>query len=113
MHKLYENIKKRRKELGYSQSRLAELMGYSDKTMISKIENGTVDLNISKVEEFAKVLFVEPHILMGWDKDEEMPTTLDDGQKELLDLFTNSDRIHKDAAVLTLKDGQLPSERQN
>ena len=55
MHKLYENIKKRRIELGYSQTKLAELMGYSDKTMISKLEKGTVDLNISKVEAFAKV----------------------------------------------------------
>lgn len=113
MHKLYENIKKRRIELGYSQTKLAELMGYSDKTMISKIEKGAVDLNISKVEAFAKVLCIEPHILMGWSEFEEMPTTLNDGQKHLLDLFANSDTAHRDSAVLTLKDGQLPSEHQN
>lgn len=113
MHKLYENIKQRRKELGLSQSRLAELMGYSDKTMISKIEKGFVDLNISKVEEFAKVLLVEPHILMGWDENEKMPTTLDDGQKKILELYANSDSLHRDSAVLVLKDGQLPSELQD
>ena len=113
MHKLYENIKRRRIELGLSQSKLAEMMGYSDKTMISKIESGSVDLNISKVEAFAEKLLVEPHILMGWDEDEKMPTTLDDGQEQLLRLYANSDSLHRDSAVLTLKDGQLPSEHQN
>lgn len=106
MHKLYHNIKQRRKELGMSQSKLADLMGYSHKTMISKIENGLVDLPISKVSEFAIALQTTPDALMGWDDGGKMPTTLSDGQKELLDLYSNSDSAHRDSAVLTLKDGQ-------
>lgn len=70
MHKLYKNIKQRRLELGLTQLQLAKKMGYSDKTMISKIENGLVDLSISKVEEFAEILGVEPRVLMGWTEEE-------------------------------------------
>lgn len=68
MIKLYENIKKRRIELNLTQEQLAALMGYSDKTMISKIEKGAVDLSISKVVEFANVLNIDPRVLMGWEE---------------------------------------------
>ena len=68
MYKLYDNIRKRREELGMSQSKLAELMGYSDKSMISRIENGQVDLPYSKVIEFAKALKIHPvELMVGWD----------------------------------------------
>ena len=60
MYKLYDNIRKRREELGMSQSKLAELMGYSDKSMISRIESGQVDLPYSKVIEFTKALKIHP-----------------------------------------------------
>ncbi len=68
MYKLYDNIRKRREELGMSQSKLAELMGYSDKSMISRIESGQVDLPYSKVIEFAKALKIHPvELMVGWD----------------------------------------------
>ena len=63
---LYSNIKKYRLDSGMSQSELAAKVGYADKTMISRIENGLVDLPQSKIEEFAKVFNVEPGVLMGW-----------------------------------------------
>ena len=44
MLQLYANIKKRRLELEMTQSDLAQKMGYADKSMIAKIEKGTVDL---------------------------------------------------------------------
>lgn len=47
--KLYDNIKKRREELRMTQGELAAKTGYADKTMISKIENGNVDLPQSKI----------------------------------------------------------------
>lgn len=43
MVELYENIKKRRMELGMTQTELANKVGYSDKGMISKVENGKVE----------------------------------------------------------------------
>ena len=67
MLELYKNIKKRRQELGMTQSDLAEKLGYSDKSMIAKIENGKVDLAQSKIVAFANALKVSPSDLMGWN----------------------------------------------
>ena len=72
MEKIYENIKQLRLNRSYSQSKLAELVGYKDKTMISKIELGKVDLPLPKVEEFAKVFGVTPMQLLGWDEAEDI-----------------------------------------
>lgn len=49
MLELYQNIKARRIELGLSQSQLAEMTGYADKTAISHIENGKRDISHSKL----------------------------------------------------------------
>jgi transcriptional regulator with XRE-family HTH domain len=68
MLELYKNIKKYRLEKQMSQSRLAELVGYSDKGMISRIENGKVDLPQSQIKKFADALNVSPAKLMGWDE---------------------------------------------
>lgn len=65
--KLYENIKKYRKERGLSQEQLAELMGYSEKSMISKIEKGQVELGIKKIMKFAEIFGVPADVLMGFD----------------------------------------------
>ncbi len=63
---LYTNIKKERIAQGMSQEELAHKVGYADKGMISRIENGKVDLPQSKIKEFADVLGVTPGYLMGW-----------------------------------------------
>ncbi len=65
MLKVYENIKKRRLELGYSQQKLAELTGYSSKGAIAHIEKGERDISQSKLEAFAKALGVKPGDLLG------------------------------------------------
>ncbi len=70
MLELYKNIKARRNELGLTQTDLALALGYSDKSMISRIEKGRVDLPQSKIVEFAKALHTTPSILMGWEDDE-------------------------------------------
>lgn len=64
---LYENIKSRRLALNMTQSELAEIMGYADKSMIAKIEKGIVDLPQSKIIAFANALKVKPGDLMGFD----------------------------------------------
>ena len=53
MLELYQNIKARRIELGLSQTQLAELTGYADKSAISKIEKGMRDIPQSKLMAFA------------------------------------------------------------
>ena len=53
------------KQKGFSQSELARLTGYSDRSSIAKIESGIVDLSESKILLFAKALDVSPSYLMG------------------------------------------------
>lgn len=72
---LYENIKRRRNELNMTQTELAQKTGYSDKSMIAKIEKGTVDIPISKIDEFAKALRISPGDLMG-NPEKDYPTII-------------------------------------
>ena len=67
MLKLYQNIKKLREEKGLSQDTLAKLTGYTDRSSITKIEKGLVDLQQSKIELFANALGTTSRELMGWD----------------------------------------------
>lgn len=68
---LYRNIKNRRLELKMTQTELAEKVGYADKGMISRIENGKVDLSQSQVLKFAEALEVSPSYLMGWQENKQ------------------------------------------
>ena len=63
---IYSRIKDLRKEHGLTQAELANKLGY-DRSSISKIEKGLVDLSVDKVKEFAKILQCTPEYLMGWD----------------------------------------------
>jgi transcriptional regulator with XRE-family HTH domain len=62
-------IRERRTALKMTQTQLAELTGYTDKTAISKIENGLADLTQSKIVAFAEVLHTTPRYLMGWTEE--------------------------------------------
>ena len=70
MINLYKNIKELRIQNHWTQEELAKRMGYTDRSMIAKIEAGKVDLARSKIIEFAKVFNVDPGDLMGWDNAE-------------------------------------------
>lgn len=74
MIKLYKNIYDLRKKNGWTQEELAKKMGYTDRSMIAKIESGKVDLSQSKIIEFARIFDVEPGDLMGWDEPETFAT---------------------------------------
>ncbi|MBR2554752.1 MAG: helix-turn-helix transcriptional regulator [Aeriscardovia sp.] len=62
---LYKNIKMLRVSNGWDQELLAKKVGYADKSMISRIENGKVDLKQSQILVFASVFGVEPGMLFG------------------------------------------------
>ena len=64
---LYKNIKQLREAKGLSQDALAKLTGYTDRSSITKIEKGQVDLQQSKIELFAKALGTTSKELVGWD----------------------------------------------
>ena len=89
-------IKMMREERGMTQETLAELMGYSHKSSINKIELGKADLPQSKIVAFAKVLGVTPCELLGFE-----PTKATDEQKELWDKkFNENQRLQKEVYLL-------------
>lgn len=67
---LYDNIRRRRIELGLSQQELANMLGYTSRTTIAKIEAGAIDIPQSKIVAFAKALNTSPGVLMGWTEPE-------------------------------------------
>lgn len=69
MSKLYENIRNRRNELKLTQTELAKKVGYSDKSMIAKVEAGLVDITRNKIIKFAQALDTTPAYLMGWEEE--------------------------------------------
>lgn len=69
MLKLYENIKENRVAKGWSQAELARRVGYSDKSMISKIEKGVIDLSQSQIKKFADVFGISMADLFGTVED--------------------------------------------
>ncbi len=72
MLELYKNIKRLREEKGLSQDALAKLTGYTDRSSITKIEKGQVDLQQSKIELFARALGTTSRDLVG-DIDSSLP----------------------------------------
>lgn len=62
---LYKNIKDRRTALGMTQADLAKKVGYADKSMISRIEQGKIDLTSTKISEIAEALHTTPSALLG------------------------------------------------
>ena len=63
---IYERIRQLRIENNMSQDDLAHAMGYKDRSMITKIESGKVDISQKKIIAFARVLGTTPGYLMGW-----------------------------------------------
>jgi repressor LexA len=72
MLKLYQNIKRLREERGLSQDALAKLTGYTDRSSITKIEKGQIDLQQSKIELFAKALGTTSRELVGCDEEDSL-----------------------------------------
>lgn len=65
-------IRQVREQRGLSQETLAKLMGYKDRSSISKIEKGKDDnIYMDTIQKLAEVLNCSPLFLMGWDKEEK------------------------------------------
>lgn len=96
MDMIYSRIKNLRKEHGLTQAELADKLGY-DRSSISKIEKGLVDLSVDKVKEFAKVLQCTPEYLMGWENREV------NGVGKALAELTHNRRAHLEELSLNAK----------
>lgn len=89
-------IKMLREERGMTQETLAELMGYSHKSSINKIEMGKSDLPQSKIIAFAKIFGVTPCELLGYE-----PTPATEEQKKLWDeKFNANNRLKNETALI-------------
>ena len=62
-----QRIYHRRKELGITQEKLAQMVGYQSRSSINKIEKGFHEIPPGKIEAFAKALKLSPAQLMGWE----------------------------------------------
>lgn len=91
MDDLYENIKKRREELGMSQDELARKVGYTSRSTIARIERGDINIPQDKIVLFARALGMLPEYLMGWT-DEDGVTISDDDLKTDVMVRLSEDR---------------------
>lgn len=96
MKEFYKNIRQKRIELNMTQTDLAKKVGYSDKSMIARIERGDIDLPQSKIMLFADALDMTPCSLMGWNEYDSME--LDKTRNDILDLKRYLDDM-KDAGA--------------
>ena len=64
-----ERIKAARIKKGYTQTELADLLGYKSRSSINKIEKEGRDIPRSSIVKFAQILDVTPAYLMGWDEE--------------------------------------------
>lgn len=94
MSEIYNRIRMRRQELGWTTDELAKRMGYKDRSSISKIESGKADIPQSKVKAFAAVLDTTVSWLLGIDSPDEAPeptlpvtASLTSSQATLLSIF--------------------------
>lgn len=74
MADIYARIKLKRIEKGLSQQKLAELVGYNDKTAIAHIEAGRIDLPQSKILAFAEALDTTTSYLLDGYEEENTST---------------------------------------
>lgn len=102
---IYVNIKNRRQELGMSQETLARKVGYTNRSTITRIEKGEIDLPIGKVIDFARALHTTPGELMGWTEDDEQHDFIMPNDPELIVLIekASSDENYRDRLLQIVK----------
>lgn len=90
-----ERIKKKREELGLSQSELAQKMGYAGKSSVCRAETYGNNITTDKVRKFAKALGCTEAELVGWDEDAKVRRQLSgivaEDDIRLLTLYTKLD----------------------
>lgn len=64
-----DNVRKFRVYRGMSQKELAERVGYTDRSMIAKIETGRTQVSQPMIMRIAEALQVNPSIFFADDKD--------------------------------------------
>lgn len=90
-------IRERRRELGYSQEKLAELL-YMKKSTISAYETGTNDIPSKVLIELARELETSPGFLLTGDIEYDV------SERQIVSLYTSiKSKRHKEMAVKQIK----------
>ena len=101
---LYDRIRQLRIQADMSQDDLARAMGYKDRSMITKIESGKVDISQKKIIAFARVLNTTPAYLMGWTEEPpDDPVTEVPATRESRIISEGIDRMPKERREQALK----------
>ena len=108
MKTMYERIRDLRMERNMSQDDLAKAMGYRDRSMITKIEGGKVDISQKKIVAFAEALGTTPRYLMDGDPVENELEIASEEQQILFRLARNAKPEAIRAAVAVLKSMEEP-----
>ena len=66
--KIGDNIRTYRRKAGLNQAALAQLLGYTDRSSIAKIETGKVDVTQSNVRRMAEIFGVTVEELLGIER---------------------------------------------
>lgn len=96
MLKLFSNIKRFREEKGWSQTELAQKMGYSEKSSISRLEAGKLDPTVSQILTLCEVFGVDIDTLWG-DKEPVTMVGLTSNELAVLTAYRNAPRVVQDA----------------
>ncbi len=89
METIFDRIKRLRKNLGLSQEEFAKKVNYTSRNTIIKIEQGLIDISLSKIKEFADALNTTPEYLMGWVDEQGYKTSTQDSS--YFPPFSNAD----------------------
>lgn len=80
-----ERIREARIKKGYSQTELAQLLGYKSRSSINKMEVNEREIPKSNILKLAEILDVTPAYLMGWEEESRTTETID----ELISQYEN------------------------
>lgn len=94
--KIGQRIRQVREALGMTQAELARRMGYSARSTINRIENGSQAFPMKKLDKFAQVLDVTPAFLAGFTE-KDIPDGLN--KEYYIDYILDSDNPEFKALV--------------
>lgn len=94
-------IKQKRLEIGMSQREFSKKVGYTDHSIVTRIESGQVDLPLSKLKKISEILDVSVPWLMGMD--EENKTTIPTDMDEMAALWSAASEDKRKQALQYLR----------
>ena len=90
-----ERIRKKREEIGISQTELAKKVGISKQTLYKYETNIITNIPSNTIENIANILNLSPAILMGWEN-EKIPNNIKQAHTSQIDVRSEERRVGKE-----------------